>query len=352
MLNSKWLGACALRIVLSGLPLAAIVAIPGARAQAPAAATQAPMTQQAPATQNQSDPAQSAPASAPAAMPEAAPMDAADQAPSILIGPGDLLTVTVFETPELSTSVRVNQNGDANIPVLGPVRVAGMSSQEAAITLEDAFRTRGLLLNPHVTVAETEFASQGASVLGEVRSPGVYPTLGSRRLLDMISLAGGVSTTAGRLASIVHRNDPQHPVQIALQPTPAALHSQVNPVILPGDTVVVSKAGVVYVIGDVLRPGGILVDNNERLSVMEALSLAGGMNKTAALSKTKLVRKLPAGREEVDLDLKHILYGKQADVLVSDGDLLYVPSSTAKTFLYRGVEAAFSVGVNEAIYLH
>ena len=350
MLNSKWLGACALRIALCGLPLAAIVAIPGARAQAPAAATQNTPTQ------NPADPAQSAPASEPAAMPaampEAAPMDAADQAPSILIGPGDLLTVTVFETPELSTSVRVNQNGDANIPVLGPVRVAGMSSQEAAITLEDAYRTRGLLLNPHVTVAETEFASQGASVLGEVRSPGVYPTLGSRRLLDMISLAGGVATTAGRLASIVHRNDPQHPVQIALQPTPAALHAQVNPVILPGDTVVVSKAGVVYVIGDVLRPGGILVDNNERLSVMEALSLAGGMNKTAALSKTKLVRKLPAGREEVDLDLKHILYGKQADVLVSDGDLLYVPSSTAKTFLYRGVEAAFSLGVNEAIYLH
>ncbi len=278
--------------------------------------------------------------------------DPADVPPSILIGPGDMLNVVVFETPELSAAVRVNQDGDANLPVLGPVHLAGLNSQEASTALEDAFRTRGLLLNPHVTVSETEFASQGATVLGEVRSPGVYPTLGSRRLLDMISLAGGVSTTAGRLVSVVHRGDSQHPVQIALQPTPASLHAQQNPVIVPGDTVVVAKAGVIYIIGDVLRPGGILVDNNERLSVIEALSLAGGMNKTAALSQTKLVRKLPAGREEVDLDLKHILYGKQADVLVSDGDILFVPSSVGKTFLYRGVEAAFGLATSYALFVH
>jgi polysaccharide export outer membrane protein len=208
------------------------------------------------------------------------------------------------------------------------------------------------MLDPHVTVSTTEFASQGASILGEVRSPGVYPTLGSRRLLDMIALAGGVSNTAGRLATIIHRDDPSHPVHIALQPTPAAMREQKNPVILPGDTIDVAKAGVIYVLGDVLRPGGILVDNNERLSVIEALSLAGGIDKTAAMSKTKLIRRLPNGREEVDLDLKRMLYGKQADVLVSDGDILYVPTSTGKTLLYRGTEALFGVGTELAYYLH
>ena len=273
-------------------------------------------------------------------------------APAILIGPGDLLNVTVFETPELSASARVTQDGDAVLPVLGPVHLAGLTTQAAGTAIQEAYRDRGLLLNPHVTVSETEFASQGASVLGEVRSPGVYPTLGSRRMLDMLSLAGGVSTTAGRLVTIIHRGDPHHPEQIALQPTPAAMHAQMNPVILPGDTIDVAKAGVIYIIGDVLRPGGILVDNNERLSVIEALSLAGGMNKTAALSQTKLIRKLPAGREEVDLDLKHILYGKQADVLVSDGDILYVPSSLGKTLLLRGTEAIFGVATNEALYIH
>ncbi len=311
--------------------LAAVLAVGPVNAQAPAAA----QAQSQPNNQQQS--AQTA---------------GDDQAPSIMIGAGDLLNVVVFETPELSASVRVTQDGDANLPVLGAVHLAGLSTQQASAALEDAYRTHGLLLNPHVTVSETEFASQGATVLGEVRAPGVYPTLGSRRLLDMLSLAGGVSSTAGRLVSIVHRGDKEHPEQIALQPTPASLHAQVNPVIQPGDTVVVAKAGVVYVIGDVLRPGGILVDNNERLSIIEALSLAGGMNKTAALSQTKLVRKLPAGREEVDLDLKHILYGKQADILVSDGDILYVPSSFGKTFLYRGIEAAFGLATNYALFVH
>ena len=328
------------RTALLGL-LATLSCVCGltAQAQVPPAATSGVQTQTAP--------------QGVAASPSPAPMtDINEQPPSILIGPGDLLTVTVFETPELSSSVRVNQDGNAGLPVLGPVHVAGLTSQEASAAIEDAFRSRGLLLNPHVTVSETEFASQGASVLGEVHAPGVYPTLGSRRLLDMLSLAGGVSTTAGRLVSIVHRGDSQHPVQIALQPTPASLHAQENPVILPGDTIVVAKAGVVYVIGDVLRPGGILVDNNERISVIEALSLAGGFNKTAAMSQTKLVRKLPAGREEVGLDLKHILYGKQADVLVSDGDILFVPSSVGKTFLYRGIEAAFGLATSYALFVH
>jgi polysaccharide export outer membrane protein len=272
-------------------------------------------------------------------------------APAIFIGPGDMISVAVFETPELTASLRVSQTGDINLPVLGRVYVAGLTAQGAALRIQDALRDRGMLIDPHVTVSTTEFASQGATVLGEVHSPGVYPTLGSRRLLDMLALAGGVSSTSGRLVTIIHRGDPDHPEHVALQPTPAAMREQKNPVIQPGDTVDVAKAGVVYIMGDVLRPGGILVDNNERLSVIEALSLAGGLDKTAAMSKTKLIRRLPAGREEVDLDLKRILYGKQADVLISDGDILYVPTSTGKTLLYRGTEALFGIGTQLAYYL-
>ena len=279
-----------------------------------------------------------------------APAAASDNAPSIHIGPGDLLTIQVFETPELSGTARVSQEGLANLPVLGAIRLAGMSANEASRTVEQELKSRGLLLDPHVSIFVTEYASQGASVIGEVRAPGVYPTLGSRRLLDMLSLAGGVAPTAGKVISIIHQGDPEHPQQVAIQPTPASLHAQENPIIQPGDTIVVAKSGVIYIIGDVLKPGGFLVDNNERLSVIEGLSLAGGWNKTAALSKTKLIRKLPTGREEVDLDLKHIVYGKQADVMVSDGDILFVPSSVGKTILYRGVEAAIALSTQYTLY--
>lgn len=273
-------------------------------------------------------------------------------APNITIGPGDLLNIVVFDTPELTTSVRVAQDGNINLPVLGLLKVAGMSTIDAALKMETELRTRNLILDPHVTIFVTEYASQGATIMGEVRSPGVYPTLGTRKLLDMLSLAGGLQATAGKVVSIVHRNDPQHPVKIALQANPANLNVQENPVILPGDTIIVAKAGVVYVIGDVLKPGGFLVDNNTPVSVMQSLALAGGWDKTAALSKTKLIRKTPEGREEVDLDLKHVAYGSQADIPVKDGDILFVPSSVAKTMTYRGIEASITISSSLIYYLH
>lgn len=281
-----------------------------------------------------------------------APDQQRPSAPNIAIGAGDLLNIVVFDTPELTTSARVSQDGDVNLPVLGLMKLAGMNTIDAAHRIEDELRTRRLILDPHVTVFIAEYASQGATVLGEVRTPGVYPTLGTRRLLDMLSIAGGLQTTAGKSVSIVHRDDPQHPITIALQSGPATMYAQENPIILPGDTLMVAKAGVVYVIGDVLKPGGFLIDNNSPISVMQSLSLAGGWDKTAALSKTKLIRKTAEGREEVDLDLKHVAYGSQADIAVKDGDILFVPSSISKTLTYRGIEAAITITSGVLIYFH
>jgi polysaccharide export outer membrane protein len=274
-----------------------------------------------------------------------------NSAPNIAIGPGDLLNIVVFDTPELTTSVRVSQEGEINLPVLGMIKVAGLNTIDTAIKIQDQLRSRNFILDPHVTVFIVEYASQGATVIGEVRSPGVYPTLGTRKMLDMLSVAGGLQTTAGKAVSIVHRDDPQHPLTIPLQSGPATLYAQENPIIQPGDTIVVAKAGIIYVIGDVLKPGGFLIDNNTPVSVMQSLSLAGGWDKTAALSKTKLIRKTSEGREEVDLDLKHIAYGSQADVKVRDGDILFVPSSISKTLTYRGIEAAISITSGLLIYL-
>ncbi|HYK34997.1 polysaccharide biosynthesis/export family protein [Alloacidobacterium sp.] len=287
---------------------------------------------------------------------EPAPGPSQDQqrsaAPNIAIGAGDLLNIVVFDTPELTTSVRVTQDGDVNLPVLGMMKLAGLNTIEAARKIEDELRSRHLILEPHVTVFITEYASQGATVMGEVRTPGAYPTLGTRRLLDMLSVAGGLQTTAGKTVSIVHRDDPQHPVTIPLQSGSATMYAQENPIILPGDTIVVAKAGVVYVIGDVLKPGGFLIDNNTPISLMQSLSLAGGWDKTAALSKTKLIRKTSEGREEIDLDLKHVAYGSQADMSVQDGDIIFVPSSVSKTMTYRGIEAAISLTSSLLLYLH
>ncbi|MGH9586754.1 MAG: polysaccharide biosynthesis/export family protein [Acidobacteriaceae bacterium] len=270
---------------------------------------------------------------------------------NVAIGPGDILDVEVFDTPELSlATAHVSNDGTVTLPVLGVVNVSGLNTSQAARKIESALRTRGIMLQPHVTVAILENSVQSASLLGEVKSPGVYSTVGGRRLLDLIAMAGGLTAGAGKIVTIAHRDDPTRPLTIHLVANAEDLGSQRNPVIEPGDTVMVGRAGIVYILGAVNKPGGFLIDNNEHISLMQALTLAGGWDKAAALSKARLIRKVPGGHEEVDLDLKHVLYGKQADVKVENGDILYLPMSLGKTLAYRGMEAAIAAAQTAVVY--
>ena len=257
-------------------------------------------------------------------------------APAIVIGPGDTLAVTVFDISELSGNFRVSQKGEVDLPLIGRIPVAGLTANKAAAEIQSRLKNGGYVLQPQVTVLITQYATQGANVTGQVHRPGIYPTLGSRRLLDMLTLAGGVMPSAGKLVTIIHRNDPHHPVYLALAQNAAGLKLQENPVIQPGDTIVVQKSGIIYILGAVTRPGGYLIDNNESLTLMQALSLAGGSDATSNLKNVRLIRKMPAGKEEITLNLKKIYRGKEADIAVDDGDILYIPSSNVKTFIYRG----------------
>jgi polysaccharide export outer membrane protein len=273
------------------------------------------------------------------------------EAPKFAIGPGDVLSVQIFDTPELSTdSARVGQDGQVSVPVLGPVPVAGLNVEQAARKIESELQARGIMISPQVTVVVVEYTSQGATLLGEVRTPGVYPTFGGRHLLDLLAMAGGMAPSAGKIVTIAHRSDPTHPVTIHLVVNAEQLGQQENPVIEPGDTIMVGRAGIVYILGAVTRPGGYLVDNNEHISLMEALTLAGGWAQTAALSKARLIRKVPEGHKEMMLDLKHVLNGQQADVYVENGDILFIPVSFGKTLGYRGMEAAIAAAQTAVVY--
>lgn len=270
---------------------------------------------------------------------------------NLVISPGDALDVEVFDTPELSSqAARVADNGDITLPVLGLVHVSGLNINQAARTIEAALHARGIMLQPHVTVAIVENASQGATLLGEVKAPGVYSTIGGRRLLDIVAMAGGFAASAGKTVTIAHRDDPRHPITITLVPNATDLGEQRNPIIQPGDTIMVGHAGIIYILGDVNRPGGFLIDNNEHISLMQALTLAGGWKREAALSQARLIRKVPQGHEELKLDLKHVVKGKQADIKVKNGDILYLPASLGKTIAYRGMEAAIAAAQSVAVY--
>jgi polysaccharide export outer membrane protein len=151
------------------------------------------------------------------------------------------------------------------------VRIGGMDEQGAAHAIEAALLAQGMLLHPLVSVLVISYAGQDVSVLGEVVRPGVYPYTLHHRLLDLISAASGLSPSAGRLVNVFHRDDARTPHPAVLDPSGIDTASDHNPELAPGDTVQVSRAGLVYVVGDVLRPGGFPVDPAQGLTVVQAI---------------------------------------------------------------------------------
>ncbi len=180
--------------------------------------------------------------------------------------------------------------------------------------------------------------------------PGVYPYTYHHRLLDLISAASGLSPNAGRLVNIYHQNDPQTPHPVVLDPSGADAGSDHNPELSPGDTVQVSRAGLIYVVGAVIRPGGFPVDPVQGLTAVQALSLAWGPTQNAAVRKAILIREQRGGRTMISLDLKRMLHGQDPDQPVQDRDILYIPDSMAKNLLNRTLESAIQSTFGVAIY--
>lgn len=265
------------------------------------------------------------------------------------LGAGDLIEMKVFGVPEMTQDTRISGDGLISISLIGAVKVAGLTTAQAEELIEERLKSGGYLKEPNVSIFVKEYVTQGVSVLGEVNRPGIYPLLGARRLFDAISSASGTTNKAGRVVTVTRRDDPHHPITVQLSTDPAQMGA-VNVDIQPGDTIVVSKAGVVYVVGDVERPGGFVMENNENLTVLQALALALGHKSTASLDKAKLIRKDPAGYKETPVPLKKILEGKAADIAMKGDDILFVPASASRGAMRRTMEAVVQAATGVAIY--
>lgn len=267
---------------------------------------------------------------------------------ALQISTGDLLDVNVFDTPDLSGKLRVDSRGTVTLPLGGDVFISNMTAEDAARKIEAHLRQADILKDPHVSITVLEYATQGVTVLGEVKNPGVYPLLGPHDLLDLISAAGGMTPNAARSVSITHRGDPTHSQTVNVEST-AGGGAEFNANIRPGDTIMVARAGIVYVVGDVNKPGGFLIEGNGRLTVLQAIALAQGTSHTASLNHAKIIRKNATAREEVSVPLKKILANKSPDQSLDDGDILFVPGSSAKGAL-RDVESILPATATAAIY--
>ena len=265
------------------------------------------------------------------------------------IAPGDVLDVSEYHTPEFHSAVRVSPVGSVTLPMIGDVNLAGLDEQAAAQAIDAALLAKGMLLHPLVTVLVTAYAGQDVSVLGEVTRPGVYPYTYHHRLLDLISAASGLSPNAGRLVNVFHQGDPKTPHAVVLDPSGTDTASDHNPELSPGDIVQVSRAGLVYVVGDVIRPGGFAVDPVQGLTVVQALSLAWGASQNAS-ARAVLIREQKGGRTMISLNLKRMLRGQDPDQPVQDRDILYVPDSVAKNLVNRTLESAIQSTIGVTIY--
>jgi len=301
------------------------------------------------------------PAETPAAFADAAAKESAAPAESgapakqessagqMRIGAGDLLNISLYGVPDFAQDVRVNSSGDAYLPLIGYVQLAGLTPDQAQAVIENRLREGEFVKSPHVTVFLKEYVNQSATVTGEVNRPGVYPIQGTRRLLEVLATAGGLTPRAGKTVTITHRDHPEEAVKYAL-PADLAKSPKDNIEILPGDTVVVNRAGVVYVVGEVVRPSGLVMDNNEKLTVMQAIALTGGTTSVAAMNSAKLLRTTASGREELGLPLKKILAAKEADIDLKPDDIIFVPASLGKKAAKRSADSILAVTQGLAIY--
>jgi len=270
---------------------------------------------------------------------------------SLLIGPGDLLHLQVYDTPEMEQRARVTDAGNIPFSFLGTVNVSGLTPEQAAAQIERRLVAGGVMLHPQVSVRVESYATQNASVMGQVVKPGTYEIDTSRKVVDLLAMAGGLTDMADRHITI-QRSGPhkQNVVYYYSNAATAALSD--DPMVFPGDTVVVPRVAVVYVLGDVLKPGGYpMITNNSNMTVLQAIALAGYANHTAAVGKSKLVRETPAGVQEIDLEVSLMQKGKKPDVALLPDDVIYVPFSFLRNVGING-QGILASATSAVIYSH
>jgi len=266
---------------------------------------------------------------------------------SLLIGRGDLLHVRIFREPDLEQRVRVKDSGEIDLDLAGAIRVAGLTSGDAAKAIANLYVQGHYLNRPQVSVSVEEYATQNISVLGQVNRPGAFTVTTARNLLDVLAMAGGLTEIADRHVTI-ERSDKSGSVRVFLSNN-AEASLQVETMVYPGDTVLVPKAGVVYVLGDVARPGGYVMQDDAKLTVLQAVAMASGANKTAKEDETRLIRKANGNYQESTVPLHDIERGKKPDMQLEADDVLYVPFSMAKNVVL-GTSGILSSTSSAAIY--
>jgi len=285
------------------------------------------------------------------------------------IGSGDLLTVEVFDVPELSRDVRVNETGYISLPLMpAKVRADGLTTFQLQDKLAELLQTNGLVSTPQVSVSLKERNSQPITVIGSVRTPMVIQAVHQTTLLQALSQAGGIADDAGN--TVIVTRPAAKPPQTD-DPSVAAMLSEAqtftinlsdlleigdsrfNIPLVGGDVVSVPRAGIIYVVGAVIHPGGFVMQNDrDRMTTLKMLSLAGGTISSAKIKEAVILRKNgeTGKRDELPVDLNKVMRLQTEDVALQASDILFVPDSLGKKALHRGTDAVIQIATGLALF--
>jgi polysaccharide export outer membrane protein len=291
-----------------------------------------------------------------------------------VISPDDLLEVSVFDVSEFSRTYRVSPSGSITLPLVpAPIAATGLTTAQLAGAIRDTLQANGLLRKPQVTVEVKESRLHSVAVTGAVKKPQIYPVFAHTTLLDVLSQAEGLSEDAGNVVTVTRgdlaltgRELPgsqdsggQGPVAqtiaVDLKRLLQTGDPRLNIELYPGDRVTVQRAGVIYVVGAVGRPGGFALKNDqEQMTVLKAIALAEDLKPTAIKSRAVIIRDEPAraapARQELPVNLSEVLEGHAPDPPMQANDILFVPDSSAKKAMRRAAEAAVQIATGVIIW--
>jgi len=248
------------------------------------------------------------------------------------INAGDQIAVRIFGTQDFASPVRVTIDGNIQLPFIGLVPVAGVTVNKAQDLIAQKLSNAGIYLNPQVTVTVTEAASQFVSVGGELHA--IVPVAGQRRLLEVLAAAGSFPLTASRVITII-RPGVEKPIIVDLGSDPTQ-SAKGNIPVLPGDAILVSRVGVVYMLGAFKLQGAIPLQQNSPLTLMQATALAQGAGFEGRFEDLRIVRTQGLERKEVKVNIKMVMMGKAPDPVLQADDIVFLPTNAIKAAIKGG----------------
>jgi polysaccharide biosynthesis/export protein len=283
---------------------------------------------------------------------------------SYILGPNDRIALRCLNAEEVSSApIRIDADGHVTLPFVGRIMLAGLTVSDAEKELTDQFSK--FIKHPEVELTVVESHSQPVSIFGAVRNPGAYQLEGRKTLTEVLAMAGGLRPDAGDTLKLTRRKEwgpISYPsavqqttgdvtvAEISIDELVRGRNAFVDIQMLPHDVISVSRAELIYVVGQVRKPGGFPMSGGSDFSVLQALSLAEGLNNTAAPKRAVILRKGKSGRIEVAVNLARILAGRAPDTPLQAEDVLFIPDNAAKTAGMRTLDTILQTATGMAIY--